>query len=762
MPRFSPSLRSFNGGELSPRMYGRGDLPNYRDGAAILENLIPLVQGPLLHRSGFRFVKEVKDSTKVTRLIPFVVSVEAAYIIEMSDQVFRFYTDEAQLISGTPVEVVTPYLESELFEVQYAQSADVLYLVHKNHAPRKLSRTSPTAFSLDVVDFLDGPYQEQNTDDSKELEADATSGVGVTITATGHSPFDASRDVGRLVRMTTSGTTSGYAVITSVSSGTVAIADVIRDFKSANDKTDEWWLGAWYTDNYPSTVTFFEQRLTFGGAPDEIQTHHLSVTGDFERFSPNGTTQDAPPFSDSSQLNDDNAIRFTIGSNELNAILWARVLGALVLGTASGNFLMSASTQREAITPDNVNVSDEDVTGAGAVDPVRANNTILYADRARRKLLAFGFSIDLDSFSSNDLTELADHIPCAGIKQIAFQKTPFPILWMVCDSGNLSALTFRPEQKVVAWSRHPIGGRLPGRDTGFVESVAVMPEDDQDQVWIVVRREIDGSEVRYVEFLEEPFRILDLQQTEEEAFFVDSGVSYNDPKDIEGATQATPVVITSTGHGFSNGDVVRITGVHGMTELNRRSFTVANQTANTFELAGENGLTYSTYESGGEARKKLTVISGADHLVGEEVTVLADGAPRDPVTVGSGGTITLDRAASHVHLGLYRKAVYESLDIETPDPEGGAAGKQRRFAEAYVRFHDTVGAEIGQEEGSLVPVLFRTASDPMDEPTALASGIEKVSLPNGWDEEAKIRVEQPQPLPMTVTSMTLVGKGGAR
>ena len=162
-------------------------------------------------------------------------------------------------------EITTPYTTAELFDIKFAQSADVMYIVHPNHPPAKLSRTAHTTWTLDDVDFTNGPYLDVNTTattltpssastGSRDITASAVTGIngGVGWLAT---------DVGREISMN-----SGKATITAITSATIAVATVTTAFTNANAITD-WSLGAWSaTTGYPRTVSFFEQRLVFGGS----------------------------------------------------------------------------------------------------------------------------------------------------------------------------------------------------------------------------------------------------------------------------------------------------------------------------------------------------------------------------------------------------------------------------------------------------------------------------------------------------------------
>lgn len=167
MGAITPFQKSFNGGEFSPRMGGRLDVPNFHDACRILENAICQIQGPCTRRGAFRFAKEAKTSSKKTRVMPFEVGTASAYIIEAGDQYFRFFYSNARIESaGVPVEVATPYLEADLFDIQRAQSADVLYLAHGTYSQRKMSRllADGTSWGFKTIKFSPPPTFEDDTD----------------------------------------------------------------------------------------------------------------------------------------------------------------------------------------------------------------------------------------------------------------------------------------------------------------------------------------------------------------------------------------------------------------------------------------------------------------------------------------------------------------------------------------------------------------------------------------------------------------------
>ena len=189
-------------GEWSPLLEGRPDLAGYAEAAKELTNWILLRQGGVTRRPGLRFVREVKRSDKDTIILPFEYSVNDAFIVEVGEKYKRFYKNRANILvfsGGPPVEVVTPYLESELRNIHFTQSADVLFLFHPNHQQRRLSRISDTNWSLNAIVYRPPPSFEVDTDISggATLTPGAVTGTSVIFTASGAVFLQG--DVGRLI-----------------------------------------------------------------------------------------------------------------------------------------------------------------------------------------------------------------------------------------------------------------------------------------------------------------------------------------------------------------------------------------------------------------------------------------------------------------------------------------------------------------------------------------------------------------------------------
>lgn len=207
MPRASRPQVSFNQGEWSPLTYGRADVEQRAKALEYCRDFLPCMQGPLTRRPGTAYVAGVRGNDTGVRFQRFVFNTIQAYILEFTNLGLRFYTNGGQLLSGgTPYTVDTPYTSDDLWGLNFTQSADVLYITHPAYKPRKLSRLGATSWSLDILDFVDGPYLNQNVTDTYLSCSVTRPGSTGTLTATsttginGGAGFQAN-DVGRLFRL---------------------------------------------------------------------------------------------------------------------------------------------------------------------------------------------------------------------------------------------------------------------------------------------------------------------------------------------------------------------------------------------------------------------------------------------------------------------------------------------------------------------------------------------------------------------------------
>ena len=742
MARVNHIQTNFTAGELSPRLEGRVDFAKYFNGVARLKNMTVMPHGGAAKRTGFRYVADAVAADKASRLIPFEFSVIQAYVIELGHLTMRFFKDGGIIVDGDPalpVTLATPYTSDEIFAVQLAQTADVLYLVHPNHAPRKLSRTSHVDWTLEEVEFTDGPYLDTNVT-ATTLDPSGTGGT-VTITASateginGGQGFLAS-DVGRLVAFKYGNW--GWTRITGFTSSTEVTAE-IEGALSDHAATAEWCLGLWSdTTGWPATVTFYEQRLIFAGGRDYPQRIDGSAIGDFEVFTP-GTE-------------DDDAFAFTLAADQVNAIAWINAGQSLLIGTVGGEWQMRSSSSDAPITPGNVQVKRQTTYGSAAIAPQRVGNAVLFLQRAGRKIRELTFSFEADGFVAPDLTLLAEHLTAGGITDMTWQQEPDGVLWCVRADGVLLAMTYDRAQDVVAWHQHVVGGV-----DAAVESVTAIPcpAEGEDQLWIAVRRRVNGTVRRSVEVKERAFGQATAQ---EDAFFVDSGLTYDgrswpDATLTFAAITGDAVAVSADAGVFALyvdaddpgdvGNMIRAGG--GLARIT----AVAASDQVTVEIV-TSPASAGPFVNGAWSLENLTdELGGLTHLEGETLAILADGAVVTPSLV-TGGTVSLAAPAARVQAGLAYDAGITTLPVEAGADQGSAQGRRKRIHRLVLRLWRSQGLKAGTREGRLDTIPFRSSADAMDTPPPLYTGDMRIALPGGWNREGRVVLEHDTPLPLTV------------
>lgn len=535
--------RSFSGGEVTPEFFGRIDDAKYASGLATCRNFIPKPHGPAENRAGFRFVREARYSSLPVRLIPFTFSTTQTVVIEISGRVpgfglgyFRFHTEGGTLLDGNgqPYEVPHTYRWTELFDIHYVQSADVLTLVHPNHAPRELRRLGATNWELKDIDFAPSvnppgfvrAIKESGSetkytywyvvttvgaDDISESVASAPVSVKANLYETGNTVRVQWGEVAGATRYNVYKLQGGlYGYIGQVDAadhegGTYPYSIIDDDIDPDMSKTPPRYETVFDgPGKYPAAVSYFEQRRVFAGTTLQPQNIWMTRSG----------TESNMGYSMPVQADD--RISFRVAAREANTIRHAVPLSELLLLTSSAEWRVTSQND-DAVTPTSISVRPQSYIGANNVQPVIINNTLIYCAARGGHVRELAYNWQASGYITGDLSLRAPHLfDNLEIVDMAYSKSPYPIVWCVSSNGKLLGLTYVPEQQVGAWHQH---------DTdGFFESVTTVAEGHEDVLYAVVRRQINGQWKRYIERMETR------QFTDQaDAFFVDCGLTYDGP-----------------------------------------------------------------------------------------------------------------------------------------------------------------------------------------------------------------------------------------
>lgn len=760
MPKVTITKSSFTGGEWSESLFARQDLAKYQSANKVMKNFIAHPHGGASNRPGTKFVYEVDNSAEKSKLIPFSFSTVQSYVLEFSDLKMRVIMDGGIILSGgTPFELVTTYLEADLPLLKFAQSADTLYMTHPSYPPRKIQRTAHDVWTINNVTFgaviaapvslvmggIGNNYEVTTVDEKGRESLPSVAKIGAPANALSWAAVTDAEYYNIYKEINNSGT-FGWIGQASGLTFTEPAALIVPDPYKTTPKQRTPFSGA---GTYPSCVVFFEQRLVFFGTGDEPHSAWGSVTGDYENMNV------------SAPIKDDDAWRFEINSKQENAIKWAVPMNELVIGTAGGEWKMGAGGSSDSINPTSVSIKNQSQYGVTDIDPLVIGSTILFIEGSGDKVRDLLYSFEADGYKGSDLSLFANHL-FAGhtIVSWAYQQNPNSIIWAVRDDGVLLGLTYYKEHEIFGWHQH---------DTdGFFEDVSTISNAaGGTDAYFIVKRSVNGSDVRYIEMLSTGLPIdVDFNRDIQDAFFVDSGLTYDVPLIVSAITAADPCVITVTSHGLSNGDEVDMsniisTAVSGTDNLedilNGKRFIVSNKTTHTFEITNSLAVDIDTsahtaYKQGGFARKAITTLSGLGHLEGKLLSVLANGNVVSTLTVSS-GSITLPNKASRVHVGLAYNSDLVTLDMEMVSPEGTTVDKKGNIKEVILRLKDTRAVFIGPSEDRLTEIKFRTNED-YDAPTRLFSGLKTQVIKPGDNVSRTLFMRNSLPLPLSILSIT--------
>jgi hypothetical protein len=746
MPKASPMIRSFNGGEISDLLEGRVDLDRYASSAETMFNFIAAPQGPAIGRSGTVFVQPITDETKKSRLVPFIFSNDQSQVLEFSEDRIRFFDEDGILVentvaatvisaAGATMEVTAPghgavvgdevvlsgfpatyllngeavrvtavsgddlildvtypdetvedgnvslvykvdvtYTADQLQAFHTLQSLDVIYIMCSDKKTHKLSRFGTYDWRLEDHAFTDGPFKPVNTT-TTTLSFTGTGPTGITVTASAVDGINRgdgfqTTDVGRLLRVKNNADEWVCLEITARASTTEVTAKTqdgsTHTFAAAGT---EWRIGYWSdTTGWPTTATFFEDRLWLMGGVELPDVFAGSVTSDYENI--------AQTEADGTVL-DDSAIVGRLNSRKLANIRWcSATTRGILIGTGSEEYTL-ASPNVEVMSPTNIRARPATRRGSADVEPVGIDDSVLYVQRAGRTVRELSYVFEADGYRSPSMTQLASHLGAYPFVEMDYAAEPHSIVWARRSNGSLVGLTYNREENVIGWHRHCLCG-------GECESLAVIPQKDQlqDALWMVVKRTIDGQTRRYIERLT---RFWDFDTELSEAHFVDCGLRY------DGA--------------------------------------------------------------------ETTVINGLQHLEGETVYGLADGKPTGALTV-TNGQVTLPVAGSNIVIGLGYEGRVVTPRLNAGAGDGTAQGKVSRIHNIVAYLWESFGGKIGVWNSQQEAYVYETVEYPGDltqlEDVSLYTGpVGPIQPSPGYDMEKRIAFVRPRetPLPFNVVAL---------
>lgn len=738
MTRTTRAQVAFSSGELDPLLHRRYDYQRFQTGLAACRGFLPLAQGGVTRAPGTIWRGNTRDDLEAV-LVPFQFAANDSVVLEFTTNRMRVWRYGELVMSGAqPYELSLGLGINGLRQLQWVQSADVLWIATGIAPIRRIERHALDHWTVAPQEFPTGPFRVQNLDPDLTVQADGETGT-IALTAS-HNLFEtdhvgslmmlrptdfstiplwvgnAGISVGQLRRygeniyeLTEGNNTgvnppihsegehlvaegvkwkfvsdgTGIVRITAVTDATTATAEVLKRVPRpcVDDPTYRWSEGAWSARyGYPSSLEIFEQRLVASGTPSEPRTVWFSAVGDMTDFEPSTEA--------------DGSFAYTIaGDTSMNRIqsLKRGRMGLHIFALGEEYSTRASGGQPLGVT--NAEFGYDSGIGAAPVRPIAPDGRPIFISRDRQRLFMISWSLAEEGNQPVNLSLPSQHLGAEGFAQIVWQGAPRPVAWIRRGSGDLAALIYQPEEEILGWAVVPVAG-------GFVEALAVTPDETgaRDVVTMVVGRWIDGQYRRFVEELAPLWGVLD------------------------GAAAQTDAV-----HLYSA----------------RQFQTPPGQPAAMFSLP---------------------------HLEGEQVFAWTEAGGVGPLPVGTGGAVDLPFPVERAVIGLHDDSHHvETLDLQAATPEGSAIGRRKRIHAGFaVALHRSVAGRLqvverdfmqGERVSAPLELLPRGAAlDHSD----THSGISRIDLPSGHATELALRIRPAPGAPLTVTGIVPIVQESGR
>lgn len=422
---------NFTAGEISPRLFGRGDLTAYANGAKELRNVFIQPTGGVTRRDGLRFLDTLRGDG---RLIAFEFNTQQVYLLVFTNLKMDIYRDGVNI-----ADIDVPWTIDQIRQINWTQSADTLLIVHPDVPPKKITRTSDNDWSVnDWTFFTENAriYQPMHkyADDETTLGA---SGVEGAVTLTASADHFVADHVGTRFRLQNKEVE--ITAVASATSATAVVKETLVGAKATKDFEEQAFSAA---RGYPIAVCFHQDRLVIGGSRNLPNRLWLSKSADLFNF-------------DLGEGLDDEAIEFALLSDQVNAIRYVFSGRHLQVFTSGAEWMVTG----DPLTPGTVQLNRQTRIGSPVdrtVPPRNVDGATLFVQREGFGLREFIYSDVEQGYQSNDVAILSRHVGSIPVDQDYDQANRF--FHIVMANGGLSTLTVFRAEKVTAWSRQITDG----------------------------------------------------------------------------------------------------------------------------------------------------------------------------------------------------------------------------------------------------------------------------------------------------------------
>ena len=718
---------NFSSGELNPLLVTRTDANAYFSGAKTLRNWYLLDEGGIMRRPGTTYKATLPGASRV---IPFIFSNDELAVFVLSNGRLDVYDSDGVDIQ-TNITSNVNWTTAQLFELNFAQFGDTVFITHRDNPILKIKRTSATTFTVSVFEFeidedvvVSGAYKTHapfyKYADASVTVTLSTSATGTGRTITASSPIWTTDYVNHYIKVDGS-----QIKITGYTSSTVVTGTIIETVSGGTGPHANWeeeLISA--PRGYPQAVTFHDNRLYFAGVKDAPAAVIASQVGGYFNFDV-GTG-----------LADEAINVFVSGDrvNEIRHLVSSRNLQVL---TDGGEYFVPTSTDTSAVTPANITFLRQTPYGCSRAKPIIFDGATLYAQKNGKSIREYLFSDVENAYASTSISILASHLVNGPVDMTMITGTttrPEQFAFFTNNDGTLALFHSIRAEKIAGWT---LWSTKSGDE--FTSITAI-----NENLFCVVKRDLEGGTVYTLEkFAEQDDLTLDCSGTttvnQQGTPLVNGGSQTGTNLNVDGYTTAPNI-----------GDIITINAVSGSYEIQTVTPTASGYTI----------VLNQVLDSSPADNAAITITSGRfhnspAHLTEETVNAVDGTFSLGSFTTSASDTITFDVAHSAgVIVGFNYEPTLETMPIDREVSTGPLTGEIKRISRAVIDLSDTLNVALQAADNTAKSLVIRDVAFNVAAPLSKVTG-KKEFFFLGYDREPTLKITQTAPLPLKVLGVAL-------
>jgi hypothetical protein len=665
-----------------------------------------------------------------SRVIPFIFSNDELAVFVLSNGRLDVYDSDGVAIQ-TNITSNVNWTTAQLFELNFAQFGDTVFMTHRDNPTLQVKRTSATTFTVSVFEFeidedvvVSGAYKTHapfykyaDAGVTVTLSTGAT-GTGRTITAS--SPIWTTEYVNHYIKVDGS-----QIKITGYTSSTVVTGTIIETVSGGTGPHANWeeeLISA--PRGYPQAVTFHDNRLYFAGVRDAPAAVIASQVGGYFNFDV-GTG-----------LADEAINVFVSGDrvNEIRHLVSSRNLQVL---TDGGEYFVPTSTDTSAVTPANITFLRQTPYGCSRAKPIIFDGATLYAQKNGKSIREYLFSDVENAYASTSISILASHLVNGPVDMTMITGTttrPEQFAFFTNNDGTLALFHSIRAEKIAGWT---LWSTKSGDE--FTSITAI-----NENLFCVVKRDLEGGTVYTLEkFAEQDDLTLDCSGTttvnQQGTPLVNGGSQTGTSLNVDGYTTAPNI-----------GDIITINAVSGSYEIQ-----TVTPTASGYTIVLNQALNSSPADNAAITITSGRVHNSPAHLTEETVNAVDGTFSLGSFTTSASDTITFDVAHSAgVIVGFNYEPTLETMPIDREVSTGPLTGEIKRISRAVIDLSDSLNVALQAADNTAKSLVIRDVAFDVAAPVAKVTG-KKEFFFLGYDREPTLKITQTAPLPLKVLGVAL-------